>query len=76
MDKETIRELQEYKQDRIRLENELNKERIRFAMSLKNDMGKDMDDILSGKKKIKLSKWFIFKRKFMRLIERLFNLFE
>ena len=73
IDSQTIKELQQYKQDRIYLENELNKERLRFAKSLKGDMGKDIDDVLSGKKIVKLSKWFIFKRKMKIFLCRLFG---
>lgn len=58
------RELRELKNEKLIQEKTLRAEQERFASMLKNGVGDDMHDVLSGKKKVKLSKWDSFKYKF------------
>lgn len=48
-------ELHKLKREKDAIDNELKRERERMANLLLNSMGKDIDGVLSGKIKIKLS---------------------
>ena len=62
MNYELNREIKELEKDRINYATELENERNKMSILLKGDMGKDIDDVLSGHKKIKIS--FFNKLKF------------
>ena len=53
-DIELNRELKNLQIDRRNYENELKSEQIKISQELMGDMGKDMMEVLSGNKKIKL----------------------
>ena len=52
---EINRELRELNNEKAVNEHYLNKEKEKFAFLLKNEMGKDIDSVLSGEVKVKLS---------------------
>lgn len=52
---ELARELNEYKNEKEIFDTTLKNEQIRLANMLKGEMGKDIQDVLSGKTKVKLS---------------------
>lgn len=52
---ELNRELRGLKNDKIMTERAVNSEKNRWAEKLKGEVGKDIDDVLSGKKKVKLT---------------------
>jgi len=52
---ELNRELRGLKNDKIMTERAVDSEKNRWAELLKGDVGQDMKDVLSGKKKVKLS---------------------
>ena len=52
---ELNRELRGWKNDKIMTERAVESERNRWANMLKGSVGQDMKDVLSGKKKVKLS---------------------
>ena len=54
-DYELNRELRGLKNDKIMTERAVDSEKNRWAELLKGDIGQDMKDVLSGKKKVKLS---------------------
>lgn len=54
-DYELNRELRGWKNDKIMTERAVDFEKNRWAELLKGEMGKDIDDVLSGKKKVKLT---------------------
>lgn len=55
VDYELNRELRGWKNDKIMTERAVDFEKNRWAELLKGEMGKDIDDVLSGKKKVKLT---------------------
>ena len=55
MDYELNRELRGWKNDKIMTERAVEYEKNRWAEMLKGDVGKDIKDVLSGKKKVKLA---------------------
>ena len=55
VDYELNRELRGWKNDKIMTERAVDFEKNRWADLLKGEMGKDIDDVLSGKKKVKLT---------------------
>lgn len=54
-DYELNRELRGLKNDKIMTERAVDSEKNRWAELLKGEIGQDMKDVLSGKKKVKLS---------------------
>ncbi len=54
-DYELNRELRGLKNDKIMTERAVDSEKNRWAGLLKGEIGQDMKDVLSGKKKVKLS---------------------
>ena len=52
---ELNRELRGLKNDKIMTERAVDSEKNRWAEMLKGSLGKDIDDVLSGKKKVKLT---------------------
>lgn len=74
MDYELNRELRGWKNDKIMTERAVESERNRWANMLKGSIGQDMKDVLSGKKKIKLTfkevvnyKWKFYKNKIKKV---------
>ena len=55
MDYELSRELRGWKNDKIMTERAVEFEKNRWAEMLKGDIGQDIKDVLSGKKKVKLT---------------------
>ena len=55
VDYELNRELRGWKNDKIMTERAVDFEKNRWAELLKGEMGNDIDDVLSGKKKVKLT---------------------
>lgn len=62
-------ELKGLKNDRKRYEIELSLYQQKYSQLLKNEIGKDINDVLNGKTKVKLS----FKEKIKRFINDIFN---
>ena len=69
------KELTNINNDKIIFEHELKIHRDNIAHMLKTDMGKDIDDVLSGKKIVKLSFFEKFKYKTKYYLNILFNTF-
>jgi hypothetical protein len=55
VDYELAREMRGLKNDKIMTGRAVESEKNRWAEKLKGDVGKDIDDVLSGKKKVKLT---------------------
>ena len=70
---ELNRELAEHKKERSLYEAELSQKRNRMADMLLNEMGKDMDDVLSGKVQVKLTWKEKLKYKLKFIIDKLFS---
>jgi len=66
---ELDRELSLLNNDRQEYEKELSSYRNKYSELLRNGMGKDIDDVINGKIKVKLS----FKERFWRFIDNIFN---
>lgn len=60
---ETNRELRELRNEKILREKVLKAEQEKMLNLLKGEMGNDMQEVLSGKKIVKLSRWERFKHK-------------
>ena len=69
------KELTAIKNDKIIFEHELSQHRDNIAFMLKNGMGEDMDDVLSGKKVVQIPFWERMKYKISFLLNKLFNTF-
>lgn len=69
------KELTNINNDKIIFEHELKTHRDNIAHMLKTDMGKDIDDVLSGKKIVTLSFFEKFKYKTKYYLNLLFNTF-
>lgn len=54
-DYELNRELKGWKNDKLMTERAVEFERNRWAEMLRGNLGKDIDDVLSGKKKVRLT---------------------
>ncbi len=54
-DYELNRELRGWKNDKIMTERAVDFEKNRWADLIKGEMGNDIDDVLSGKKKVRLT---------------------
>ena len=67
------KELNGLQRDRKGYELELQVHQRHLLESLKGDMGRDIDDVLSGKKKITVPFWQKVKYKIKYFFERLFN---
>lgn len=61
--------------DRLMSRRAINFQQRRIAEELLGDMGKDMDDVLSGKVKVKLPLLMRIKYKINFWIDRLFKIF-
>ena len=55
VDYELAREMRGLKNDKIMTGRAVESEKNRWAEKLKGEVGKDIDDVLSGKKKVKLT---------------------
>lgn len=71
---ETNRELRGLKNDKIMTERAVESEKNRWAEKLRGNVGKDMHDVLSGKKKVKLTfrekihySYIYYKNKFKKI---------
>lgn len=71
---ELNRELKEIDKEREIFTQELTNKRQHMANLLLNDMGKDMDDVLKGKVKVKLSWKERMKYKIKYYINKLFEI--
>lgn len=71
---EINRELRELNNEKAVNEHYLNKEKEKFAFLLKNEMGKDIDSVLSGEVKVKLSFFEKIKYKTKNFLDNLFNI--
>ena len=69
------KELTAIKNDKIIFEHELSQHRDNIAFMLKNGMGEDMDDVLSGKKIVQIPFWDRVKYKISFFLNKLFNTF-
>lgn len=70
---ELNRELKEMNKEHDLFMQELSNQRQYMAKMLLNDMGKDMNDVLNGKTKVKMSFWLKLKYKVNYYINKLFN---
>lgn len=68
---ELNRELKGLQSDRKQYEDELKNKREKMAYFLRNELGEDIDNVLNGKVKVKLT----FKEKLKRFIDKIFNTF-
>ena len=68
---ELNRELKGLQSDRKQYEDELKNKREKMAYFLRNELGEDIDNVLNGKIKVKLT----FKEKLKRFIDKIFNTF-
>lgn len=68
-------ELQELEKERASYEYELEMHKEKLKQSLLGEMGKDIDDVLSGNKIVELPKTEKFKYKIKHFFEKIFNLF-
>lgn len=68
-------ELYKLKKDRINNFNELKAVQKKIAYALQNDMGKDITEVLSGKKIVKLSFIERMRYKLRYIIDKIFNTF-
>lgn len=69
------KELRGLESDRLMTKLAVENERNRYANLLKGDMGKDIDDVLSGKIVVKLTAKEKFKYKLKSFFDRLFKMF-
>jgi len=70
-DFELNRELKGLQTDKTLYENELTAQKEKYAYFLRNELGEDIDNVLNGKVKVKLT----FKEKLKRFIDKIFNTF-
>ena len=68
-------ELQELEKERASYEYELEMHKEKLKQSLLGEMGKDIDDVLSGNKIVELPKTEKLKYKIKHFFEKIFNLF-
>lgn len=72
VDYELSREIRGYENDKRMTERAVQSEQLKWKEKLMNEMGKDIDDVISGKVKVKLS----FREKLhykIRKIKEFFN---
>ena len=60
--------------EKERDEKELSKVREHFASQLRGEMGRDINDVLSGKIKVDVSPWRLFKFKVKCFFNRIFEI--
>ena len=72
MDYNLQREIRGLKNDKLMSERAVNYEKNKWANLLSGEMGKDINDVLSGKVKVKLS----WKERYKYKIKRLINSFR
>jgi hypothetical protein len=65
------RELKGLQSDRESYKNDLKNQQEKYAYFLRNELGEDIDNVLNGKVKVKLS----FKEKLKYFIDKIFNSF-
>lgn len=65
------RELKGLQSDRECYKNDLKNQQEKYAYFLRNELGEDIDNVLNGKVKVKLS----FKEKLKYFIDKIFNSF-
>ena len=71
---ELNKELYNLNKDKKNNEEELNRKKEQMANLLLTDLGKDIDNVLSGQVKVKLSFFEKLKYKFRYYIDKLFNI--
>lgn len=71
MDKGTSRELQTLESEKKMAQMALKGHQYALAEQLKGSMGKDMKDVLDGKKQVKFSLWKRIKNSFNRFLWQL-----
>jgi hypothetical protein len=69
------KELDNINRDKIIFEHELENNRNRMAFMLQNELGKDIDDVLSGKKLVKISFFNKIKYKLKFIFNKIFEIF-
>ena len=72
---EINRELRELNNEKAVNEHYLDKEKQKYALLLKNEMGNDIKSVLSGEKKVKLSFFEKMKYKLKFILDKIFNIF-
>ena len=72
---EINRELRELNNERAVNEHYFEKVKEKSAYMLKNDMGKDIDSVLSGQVKVKLSFFDKLKHRIKCFLDNIFNIF-
>lgn len=72
---ELNKELRGLKNDQKMSERNITHQQENIANKLKGEMGKDMMDVITGKKKITISKWNNFKFSIKRIIDNIFEFF-
>ncbi|MBR6516958.1 MAG: hypothetical protein IKT40_09010 [Bacilli bacterium] len=70
---ELNRELKELNKEKISTELSLDRERERLAEMFKNGLGRDIDNVLSGKEVVKLNFFEKIKYKIKNFLDNLFN---
>ena len=70
---ELNKELAEFQNDKKKFKAEIEKYQENYANILKNEIGKEINDVLSGKKVIKMKFTTKLKYKIKYFFERLFN---
>lgn len=75
MESQIKKELDLLEKDRQQTQNILASEQIRLSNLLKNEMGKEINDVLNKKKVIRMSIWKKIRYTFRFYITKLFNYF-
>lgn len=65
------REITTFQSERKMGETEIKSQQSQMAMMLHGSMGRDMLDVLEGRKKVRLSRWIRFKYWFKNILRRL-----
>lgn len=71
MDSLLDREITTLQSERKMGETEIKSQQSQMAMMLHGSMGRDMLDVLEGRKKVRLSRWIRFKYWFKNILRRL-----
>lgn len=69
------RELKQLKSDRLSNEIELSRQQNKLAELLRGEMGKDIQDVINGRKVVKLSFYEKLRYKVNHIIDSFFKLF-
>mgnify|MGYP000980706694 FL=1 len=72
---ELNKELRGLKNDQKMTERNIAQQQESIANKLNGEMGKDMMEVISGKKKITISKWNKFKFSLKRITDKIFEFF-